>query len=129
MKDGRQINRMTYLVRLPSYQKGDFMCHNNSYFYVTSLSGTKIHAVELSTWGEKVFDSSELQKARILGGNELVKEVILVSQTPEEVQVMDQTTYKTRDVRKPKAVVFAAATIRIVKIEDQVFLLPEKKHT
>ena len=126
MKDSRQIYRMTYLVRLPAYRKGDFILYDNSFYYISSISKNKVHVLELKTWSERVFDGKDLQKASIFGGSELVKEMILVSQSKDEVQVMDPNSYKTSDVKKPRSVSFDNKTIDVVKLEDQIFLLPEK---
>ena len=124
MKDGRQIYRMTYLLRLSSYRKGDFISHGNSFFYISSVHGNKIHVSELSSWMERVFDGKELEKARILGGKERIKEMILVSQTKDEVQVMDPENYKTFYLKKPKDVSFDSKMVKLVKLEDGVFLMP-----
>ena len=54
-----------------------------------------------------------------------MKEMILVSQTKEELQIMDPKNYKTYDMRKPKNIFFDLKKINIVKIEEEIFLLPE----
>ena len=124
MKDSKQVYRMTYLIRLPSFRKGDFIFHDDTIFNITSISKDKAHALGLSRWIEKIFDVKELGRASIIGGDELIKEMILVSQTKEEMQVMDPKTYKTFEVRKPKNISFDSKKVRIVKIEDEIFLFP-----
>ena len=126
MKDSRQIHRMTYLLRLPAYRKGDFISYENSFFCISSINGNKVHVFELPNWGKKTFDSKELQKASILGGKELIKEMIFVSQSQDEVQIMNPETYEINFVRKPKSLSFDSEKIKIVKIDNQVFLFPEK---
>ena len=129
MKDSRQIFRMTYLVRLPAYRKGDFISCANSLYYISSINKNKVHVIDLLNWSERVFDGKDLQKASILGGSELVKEMILVSQSKDEVQLMDPKNYKTFDVRKPGSASFNQKMINLVMLEDQIFLLPEKNTT
>jgi nonsense-mediated mRNA decay protein 3 len=126
MKDSRQISRMTYLLRLPSFSKGDFISYKDSYYRISSISGNKIRIIDLSNWNEQTLDAKEIQKAKILGGEELTTEMILVSQTNEEVQVMGSKTYEMKIIRKPKPVSFDSEKIKIIKIDDQLFLLPEK---
>ncbi|MEA2055549.1 MAG: NMD3-related protein, partial [Candidatus Thermoplasmatota archaeon] len=125
MKDSRQIYRMTYLLRLPSFRKGDFVSHDGSYFYISSISGNKVHVFELSNWDEHAIDVKELQKAKVLGSEDLITEMLLVSQTSEEVQVMSSKTYEMKIVRKPKPVSFDSEKIKVVKIEDRLFLPPK----
>jgi nonsense-mediated mRNA decay protein 3 len=126
MRDGRQVYRMTYLLRIPQYRKGDFISYNNSYFYISSLSGNKVHTFELSNWIERVFDGKDLQHIKIVGGKDLIKEIILVSQSNEEVQLMDPKTYKTFEIKKPKNFNFKTEVVKIVNIENNIFIIPEK---
>jgi len=129
MKDSRQIFRMTYLVRLPAYRKGDFLSYNNMFFYISSINKNKVHVIDLSNWSERVFDGKDIQKTHIFGGSELVKEMIFVSESKDEVQIMDPKNYKTFDVRKPKDASFNNKMINVVIFEDQIFLIPEKNTT
>jgi len=124
MKDGRQLYRMTYLIRLPSYKKGDFLKHNNSFFSIVSIHGNKVKMMNLSNWEETTVDVKTIQKANVIGGEELIKEMILVSQTKDEVQIMDQKKYEIKTVRKPKSINFDFKTIKIVKLDDKLFLTP-----
>jgi nonsense-mediated mRNA decay protein 3 len=125
MKDSKQLYRMTYLLRLPSIKMGDFISHDNAVFKIYAISRNKVHIFELSRWTKKIYDIKELETTNILGRDELIKDMILVSQTKEEVQLMDPKTYKTFEVRKPKKIYFDLKKIKIVKIEDEIFLLPE----
>jgi len=129
MKDGRQIYRMTYLLRIPGYKKGDFIYLDNSYFYISSITKNKIHVFELINWEERVLDSKDLQKVRIIGGEEIIKEMILVSQSNDEVQIMDPKTYKTYELKKPKKLTFDKKTVNIVMHEDKILLIPIKINT
>lgn len=126
MEDSRQVYRMTYLLRLPSLQKGDIISFDNDFFFVLSVRSNKIRLINLSNWDEIVVDSKNLQKTSILGGKELVKEMIFVSQSQNEVQLMDPETYKIKDVQKPKPIQYNTEKIKVVKVEDQIFLLPKK---
>jgi nonsense-mediated mRNA decay protein 3 len=126
MKDSRQVYRMTYLVRIPWYRKGDFFSFDSSFFSIISLHENKVRVLELSTWTEKVVDKKDIQISRIYGGKELIKEMILVSQSKNEIQLMDPKTYMTVEIRKPKTVSVDTPMVKIVKLEDSLFLVPEK---
>jgi len=126
MKDSRQVYRMTYLIRLPAYRNFDFISYANSYYQILSISKNKVHVLELTTWSEQIFDGKDLHKANIFGGSELVKEMIFVSQSKDEIQIMDPKNYKTYDIRKPIPFSFNNKTIRTVKLDTYLFLIPEK---
>ena len=55
---------------------------------------------------------------------ELINEAILISQTKDEVQIMDSKTYKTYEIKKPKNINFDTETLKTVKIDEDVFLYP-----
>ncbi|KYK28559.1 hypothetical protein AYK20_07100 [Thermoplasmatales archaeon SG8-52-1] len=124
MKDGKQVYRMTYLIRLPSYEKGIFIKLGNSFYQVVSFHGNKVKLFDLSNWIETNADVKTIQKASKIGGEDLIKEMILVSQKDDEVQVMDQKNYDIKVIKKPKPVSFDSKTIKIVNLEDRLFLLP-----
>jgi nonsense-mediated mRNA decay protein 3 len=126
MKDSRQVYRMTFLIRLPSYKKNDFIALKNSYFIINSIHGEKIKLTDLSTWEELKLESKNLEKAEVIGGKELIKEMIFVSQSEKEIQIMDPEKYEIKYVRKPKDISFKSDKIKTVFIEDKIFLFPEK---
>ena len=124
MKDSRQLYRMTYLLRLPPYKKGDFLKLNNSFFHVHSIQKNKIKMTNLSNWAEVITNVKSINKSNILGGMELIKEMILVNQTDSEVQIMDEKTYEIKIVKKPKKINFSYKKLKTITIEDQIYLFP-----
>jgi len=124
MKDSRQMYRMTYLIRLSPYKKGDFLKHNDAFFYIVSIHRNKVKMMDLSSWEETVVDAKTIQNASIIGGEDFIKEMILVSQTKDEVQIMDLKKYGINVVKKPKLISYDSKMIKVVKIEDKIFLIP-----
>lgn len=124
MKDGKQIYRMTYLIRLPSLKKGDFIKHNNSFFNIVSVHGNKVKMIDLANWKETTVDLKTIQKVNKIGGEELVKEMILVSQTKDELQFMDPDTYKIQTIKKPKQITLKTEKIKFLRTEKQILLIP-----
>ena len=83
--------------------------------------------IELSKWNDTTVDIKSIQKASIIGGEELIEEMILVSQKEDEVQIMDQKNYEIKVVKKPKPASFNSKTVKIVKLGDRLFLIPAGK--
>jgi len=123
VKEGKQMFRMTYLIRISPYKKGDFLKHNDMFFHILSTYGNKAKIVDLSNWEKAAVDIKEIEESRILGGEELIVEMILVSQTKEEVQVMDPKTYEIEILRKPKPVDFKKEKIKVLKTDSQTYIL------
>jgi nonsense-mediated mRNA decay protein 3 len=126
MKDSRQIYRMTFLVRLPPYRSGNFIYFNKSFYYITKISGNKIHVIEMKTLNSLIFDEKQLQNLKILGGKELIKEMILVSQSNNDLQVMDIKSYQTYEIKKPMRKNIQSDMVKVVNLGDRFFLMPEK---
>lgn len=124
VKDSRQVYRMTYLIRLPFYRKGDFINLDNSFYYIKSITGKKVIIINLLNWDELKFEVKAIQKAKLVGGKELIKEAILISQTKDEAQIMDSKTYKTYEIKKPKNINFDMKTLKVIKINEELFLYP-----
>lgn len=124
MKDSRQVYRMTYLVRVPAYRNGDFFSVGTSFYVIVSLHENKVRAVELSTWTEKVIDGKDVHPSRIYGGGELIREMIVVSQSKKEIQLMDPKTYSTVEIQKPKGEPVESPMVKTVKLDGYLFLVP-----
>ena len=123
MKDGKQLYRVTYSVRIPSYQKGDFIKHDNSAFSIISVHGNKVKMINLKDWETTSVDFKTLEKSTILGDSKILKEMILVSQTEEEVQLMDPKTYKIQTIKKPKPITLKTEKVKILRTEKQTLLM------
>jgi nonsense-mediated mRNA decay protein 3 len=128
MKDGKQLYRVTHLVRLPSYHQGDFLEINEQHYYVLSLSHHTVHVVNLATWEKKGMPSKDLGTVKIVGSKELLKEMIFISQTSQDIQLMDPKNYKMFTLKKPKPFSFENEKIQVVSLdEDMYYLFPVEK--
>jgi len=126
MKDSRQLYRITYLVRLPRYQPGDLLLYQRTPMRVRSIRGTKARLQSLATWEDATVDAKSLQQASPISDSVKRKEMIVVSQTPTEVQLMDADSYKITTIPKPKKHTFSKEKITVVRINDLDYLFPEK---
>jgi nonsense-mediated mRNA decay protein 3 len=124
MKDSKQVYRMTYLIRLPAYKKDDFIRYEDSFFKIISVHGKKVQMLDISNWEESALDIKKLKKAIRIGGKEILKSAIIVSQTAKDLQIMDDKTFEIKIIKKPKDMKFKKKTIDIVKLEDNIFVVP-----
>jgi len=125
MKDSKQLYRVTYLVRLPAYKKDDFFHLDDLFYLIKSIHGNTLKIINLANWEESTVDFKLIQKAKIIGDKELIKEMILLDEKDDEVQIMDEKTYEVKIIRKPKSITFKSEKIHVVKIDEQIFLLPK----
>lgn len=122
MKDSKQIYKMTYLLRIPSYKKGDYIKIDNSYFQIISIQKNYLKLLNLIDWEEKIFDLNQIKNLNIIGGNELVKEMIFISQTENDVQIMEPKTFQIITINKPKKQKIDSKYVKVIQIENQFFL-------
>ncbi len=121
MKDGKEIYRMTYLVRLPPYRAGDFIVKGERLYLLNSFGSGRIQCTDLETWAPISFERGE--KLRVIGGREMVKSAVVVSESEGEVQLMDPEDYRTLDVRKPAGFV-SGETVNVIRYEERLYLVP-----
>jgi len=115
MKDGQEIYRDTYLVRLPEYKVGTFIKLNNTIYRIESM-GKKIELRSLSGERKYVY-RNEIKKAKILDINE--REATIIHEDKNEIYVMDPETYKTYMVRKSGK----RGKIRIIEHEGKTYVI------
>ena len=125
MKDSKQIYKMTYLIRIPPYKKEDFIQIGCNYYQIKNLKANKIKLINLLTWEESSIDLKNLEKAKIVGQKNLVIEMIVVSQTKTELQLMNEKTYDLYIVKKPKEIEYISKKIQMIKIDDLLFVYPK----
>ena len=125
MKDSKQINRMTYLLRLPDYKTKDFIKYDNNYYKIISIHSNKIKLLNLSNWNEHTIEQKNLENIEKIKKKITKKEMIVVSQTEKEIQLMDTNTYKTININKPTEENIKSNKTFVIFIEDNCFLFNE----
>jgi nonsense-mediated mRNA decay protein 3 len=123
MKDGKQIYRMTYLLRLYPFTKGDILSYDDVYYIIVKIIKNKIYLADLLKWGEKIFEAKDLSNYIIKKNEDYVKTMLLISQTEDEIQIMDKDNYSIYNLKKPKKLIFNEE-VKTIKIQDKIFLHP-----
>ena len=125
MKDGKQLYRYTYLLRLFPYEIADVVKINEEFFIVSKVYRNIIHLINLSTMIESTVDALELEGVNVIGNKDLQKEMIFVSKNQDEIQVMDKKSYHIRIVRNPGKKALNDELVDVIFIdEEHVFLDP-----
>jgi nonsense-mediated mRNA decay protein 3 len=126
-KDGREIYRITCTVRLPEYKQGDFMKVDNRIYKIVRLFPKRAQSFDLKTGQTRNLNHDELSKGDILGGDELVYDAVVLTNTKSEVQIMDPVNYKTVDLIKPKNFEVDGDSVKIFRDEEDIYLLPNTR--
>ena len=128
-KDGQDLIRMTYLVRLPEYSKGDILLIDGRYHLLQSFKGNSLTLTDLSTWQESNLTIGRLSVIEIAARAEDVKNAPVISDGVAELQMLDTETNSPVDVLKPKNFVGGKGTVSFVKTKNGILLVPRSRHS
>jgi nonsense-mediated mRNA decay protein 3 len=125
-KDGKDIYRMTYSVRLLEFRVDDFLQLDEQIFQVRKISSDGVLLRALTSGKDFWFSVPDLEKAKAIGGVELIKDMVVVSRGKNEIQVLDPDNLKTIDVLLPDGIDVKGESVKVVKYEDSYFVVESK---
>lgn len=120
-KEGTDIYRVTFLVRINLYTEGDFAAYGERLVQVISITRGRGVIVDLHNHKRDRAQEEDLER---LGGPEILKEAVLVHQDKGNLQVLDPVTLKTVDLPRPEGyeVDPEAAALWVVRHDDRLWL-------
>ncbi len=118
-KEGRDVYRVTYHVRLPGYRRGDLVRFQGRMYRVRE-GGADIEAIDLEDWTPRRIQQRDLQRAEPIQG--MVGRYRVVEVTPSKIVLARNGTRVS--VRRPEGWV-RAEEVSGIAIDDTVRLLPE----
>ncbi|HET6405069.1 MAG TPA: NMD3-related protein [Candidatus Thermoplasmatota archaeon] len=126
-KDGLDLIRLTFAVKLPEYRAGDIVILEDEPLLVTSVGAKTVQVTAISTGQARHVERAIVERAVVLSPAD-AKEAVIVSANDGELQLLDPWTYETVTVLKPAAMVEAGATIDVLKYDGELIpVLPRKK--
>ena len=119
---GRQLGvdlyRVTFLVRVRLFAPGDFALVGEDVVQFQSAARGRAFVVRLSDRGT---DKVEEERLRRLGGPEILREAVVVSADPANVQLLDPVSLRTVDVPRP-AGFEPGETAWVLRHEERLYL-------
>ena len=125
-RDGKEIYRMTFMVRFQGFAPGDVIEHDSELYYVTGMSRGMVRGVDIAKGEERAIRLKDPG-----GGCSLVRprseilKAVVVADRGEELQILDPETMKTLDVRKPPGFSRKGEQVRLVKTNAGPFVLSD----
>ncbi len=120
-KDGKDVYRMTYSVRLPEYRVGDVIEIDGEYYSIEHISGHYVKGISLKDGREKTFDSRR-HSINLIKKNGEIENAIVIFPKENEVQILDKD-YKTIVAISTKKLK-AGENVKIVRIDGNVYVVP-----
>jgi len=122
-KDGKDVYRKTYSVRMSQFKTEDFVRIDEQVFQVKKISSDSALLRALESGKDFWFHYPDLDRAKIIGGNELIKDMVVVSRSEGEIQVLDPDNLKTIEVLLPPGYDASSESVRVMKCEAGYFLV------
>jgi len=134
-KDGKDLYRITHMVRLPFYRAGDFVSLPGNLsgaardakqrpFWVVSITGHHVLLRQLLTGDERKLNRNDMESARVVARREDVQSAVVVSEGKELVQVMHPTSFRTVDVNRPDyEVVVEEGNTDVLVLDETIYIL------
>lgn len=117
-KEGEDIYRVTFLVRVRLFAPGDFGLVGEEPVQFQSMARGRAFVVRLADRGTDKVDEETLKR---LGGAEVLQEAVVVSADAHHVQLLDPVSLKTADVPRPPGFE-PGETAWVLRHEERLYL-------
>jgi nonsense-mediated mRNA decay protein 3 len=125
IRDGRDIYRVTFLVRLPPFNQGDVISFDSKDWYVKSMSKGLVRCIQLASGEIQQMRLKDLEGCVVSCPSADLKEAVVLMEGDAEIQVLDPVTMSPIDLRKPKGFVRNGDQIRVVKTNLGTYVLSD----
>lgn len=122
-KDGVDLTRMTYLIRLPEYELGDVFSMDDGFYLLRALEGNSLSLVDLETWQENSITLGRLSEFEVIDRKQ-VRQADVISESDREIQILEPDTLAPVDVVKPRKFGKAKPSVSILKTKKGILLVP-----
>lgn len=123
VKQGKEVYRVTHLLRLPAYRQGDIVLFRSAPHLVEAIASNRTRLLRLHDHLRLSVDNKDLHDSRVIGHPSDVREAVVVSEGREELQVLHPVTYLTVEVRRPGGME-VGETVRVFLHDGELFMLP-----
>jgi len=122
-KDGKDLYRSTYLVRLPGFVNGDYIVMDGTPYLVEKISPKRIQLKSMVHRGRTYLDANEVMGRRVVKREDAEVEAVVIMETKTEIQILDPETLKPRDLIKPRDFDWEGGEkLNCVIIDDEIFI-------
>lgn len=126
VKNGEKFFRVTFSVRLPKYDVGDFIKSGNERLKILAIrkGQIKVTNIENGSIGSITQKDINDRNFQIFAKKENVESAVVIFEKDNEVEIMDLNSYKTITVKKPPFKI--SKEVYIVHDGDLTFIIGNK---
>jgi len=126
-RDGRDIRRVTFALRIPLFEKEDYIHHDNRVWKVVSATSKNVHLMELRTGSHDRFYRKDVEGCEVLGSKDSIMRAVVISRDKNgrELKLMHPVSYATVDVVIPSQIEIddKAGEVSVVVYGAEIFLV------
>ncbi|MFW6040515.1 MAG: 60S ribosomal export protein NMD3 [Thermoplasmatota archaeon] len=127
-EDGRDVYRMTYSVRLPPYEKGDFVELDKKIYKVRKVRGGegKTTLENLQSGKRLNKDNMGMEQSKVVGDEDLIEEAVIVSENEKEIKILDPEDYKTITLVKPEGFSSSGEKVKVIRVRGKLHIVTDR---
>jgi nonsense-mediated mRNA decay protein 3 len=122
--DGRDVYRVTILIRLPAYRTGDLVRAEGRVCKVLETGRRTVRLLDLQTWDELRRDPRRVDDLETLATAQEERSAVVVSHAGVRLQVMDPVSYRTVDLSVPEGF-RPGEEVRVFRHDERLWLVPD----
>jgi nonsense-mediated mRNA decay protein 3 len=122
-KDGHDIYRVTYLVRLPPYRVRDIVLVNGRLYMVHSTGPHSAKLRDLKSNELLTAMNQDLREVKVVGTPRDVLDAVVLTETDREYQIMHPVSYRTVEIKHPRGFVRTGDTVKVFPYEGELYFI------
>ena len=124
-RDGRDVYRVTFLVRLPGFERGDIIEFESHAYFVKGLSRGVVHAIDLVTGESRSIKPRTAEECSLEQSKARIQRAVVLMENKGEMQVLDPETMQVLDVKLPPGFQRKGEQVRVAKTKLGPFVLSD----
>ncbi len=122
-RDGNDVFRYTYLLRLPKMRKDDIVSDKKNIYVVTSVSKSFAFLKDLNTWKKRKIRYDEFNKFNVNIGGYTISKAVIIHEVEKEIQILDPITMTPVTIKKPEDYESEGQETMVISIDDDIYLI------
>ncbi len=124
-QEGKNVYRVTFLIRMPPYRRGDFVDLGRGPARVQEVHAKTLSLRMLSDGRSVTVPRDQVLPAQVVAKRQDARQMMVVSVVRDEALLLDPVTNKTHEVRLPDDIEYDLSIrhLDVIEHDDQVYLV------
>ncbi len=123
-RDGIEMYRVSYLVRLPEFHLGDVVRYGKKYYILTRISNSGGKIKSLTNFQDTPVRRANMPELKVYMKASELEVADVISKSYGEIQIMDPSNYSMKDVLVPKDAEIGE-TVKVARIDGILYYVPQ----